>query len=141
MCGCELLVVCVNLRPCVVNTGYSGADMANLCRDAAYWPLRSLTDISDITIDQVLPQSPATHPVAPYGCMQPHDYVCLSVRTYRRCAQSLLRTLTNHYKMSSRVCRPVTWTCTLNGTTHMAAEQVGVAGVQGGSGSWQLGCG
>ena len=35
--------------------GYSGSDMANLCREAAMGPIRTLTDICNISVDDVRP--------------------------------------------------------------------------------------
>lgn len=45
------------LKICQSTQGYSGADMANLCREAALGPIRcmSLDDIENITADQVRP--------------------------------------------------------------------------------------
>lgn len=46
-------------RICQSTDGYSGADMANLCREAALGPIRSISfsDIKHISVDQVRPIS------------------------------------------------------------------------------------
>ncbi|XP_042882751.1 fidgetin-like protein 1 isoform X2 [Penaeus japonicus] len=46
-------------RICQSTDGYSGADMANLCREAALGPIRSISfsDIQHISVDQVRPIS------------------------------------------------------------------------------------
>ncbi|CAL4065842.1 unnamed protein product, partial [Meganyctiphanes norvegica] len=44
-------------KVCELTDGYSGADMANLCREAALGPIRSINfaDIQSISVDQVRP--------------------------------------------------------------------------------------
>jgi len=40
---------------CQRTDGYSGSDMANLCKEAAMGPIRTIEDISNISVDEVRP--------------------------------------------------------------------------------------
>ena len=106
-----------------IGPGYSGSDMAHLCREAAMGPIRTITDISRITAADVRPIQ-----------LVDFEYALTQVskeKTRRGRAlgpkDSALKKKTGMRRVlavhrCARACPPRTWTRTLSGIASSAAS-------------------